>query len=102
MLVTNVAGQMDTYMNNMIRASQIEVAGEATAQGAVIREMNAIDAEISRIDKYLTEFDRRLTAKQESLAKQFGAAETSLAKLMEQASWLASVTSQLQQSAAQQ
>ncbi|MDR2529886.1 MAG: flagellar filament capping protein FliD, partial [Synergistaceae bacterium] len=96
-LMTTFAGQTDTYMNDMLGASQKEVApGITTARGAVIREMNAIDDEIKRIDKYLTEFDRRLENKRESLFKQFSSAEENLAKLMEQASWLASVTSQLQ------
>ncbi|MDR2522084.1 MAG: flagellar filament capping protein FliD, partial [Synergistaceae bacterium] len=96
-LMTTFAGQMDTYMNDMLRASQKEVApGITTTQGAVVREMEAIDQEIQRIDKYLAEFDRRLEMKRSSLFDRFSKAETNLAKLMEQANWLAGVTSQLQ------
>ncbi|MDR1048832.1 MAG: flagellar filament capping protein FliD, partial [Synergistaceae bacterium] len=97
LLMTNFAGQMQTYMDNMLKTSQIEVAsGVTTAQGALAREINAIDTEIASIDKYLTEFDRRLESKRESLFTQFSSAETNLAKLMQQANWLASVTAQLQ------
>jgi hypothetical protein len=39
-----------------------------------------------------------LEAKQESLRTQFAAAEVSLSKLIQQASWLESVTAQLQSS----
>jgi flagellar capping protein FliD len=100
MLVTNFAGQMQTFMDGMIKASQKEVAaGVTTAQGAVVREINAIDAEIKSIDTYLADFERRLQAKEESLLARFSAAEVSLSKLMQQASWLATVTSQLQASA---
>ncbi|MDR1978072.1 MAG: flagellar filament capping protein FliD [Synergistaceae bacterium] len=98
MLVTNFAGQMQTFVDDMIKATNKEVAaGVAAAQGAVVREMNAIDEEIKSIDKYLTDFERRLLAKQESLYAQFSAAEVSLSQLMQQASWLSSVTAQLQQ-----
>jgi flagellar capping protein FliD len=68
-----------------------------TAQGSVVREMNAIDEEIRSIDKYLDDFEKRLQTKQENLYKQFSAAEVGLSKMMQQASWLASVTAQLQQ-----
>jgi flagellar hook-associated protein 2 len=100
MLVVSFAEQMQAFVDNTIKASTKEVAsGVTAAQGSVMREMNAIDEEIKSIDKYLTDFERRLTAKQESLYKQFSAAEVSLSKMMQQASWLASVTAQLQQQA---
>jgi flagellar capping protein FliD len=99
MLVTNFAGQMQTFVDNMIKSSQKEVAsGVTAAQGSVIREMNAIDTEIATIDKYIEKFETRLKAKQESLQAQFAAAEVSLSTLIQQASWLESVTAQLQSS----
>jgi flagellar capping protein FliD len=80
----------------MVKSSQKEVAtGITTTQGAVVREKNAIDTEVASINKYLEEFQRRLDAKQASLERQFSAAETSLAKLIEQANWLSTVTAQL-------
>ena len=98
-LVTGFASDMQAYLDSMIKSSQKEVAtGITTAEGAVVREMNAIDEEIKSINKYLTDFENRLKTKQEGLIKQFAAAETSLAKMLQQASWLSSVTSQLQQS----
>ncbi|MDR2179286.1 MAG: flagellar filament capping protein FliD [Synergistaceae bacterium] len=100
-LVTNFAGQMQTYLDNMIKSSTKEVAaGVTTAQGAVAREMNAIDAEIASIDSYLDKFEERLLAKQESLQAQFAAAEVSLSAMMQQAAWLESVTAQLQSTSA--
>ncbi|MDR1731385.1 MAG: flagellar filament capping protein FliD [Synergistaceae bacterium] len=96
MLMTNFAETMQTWLDDMIKSSQKEVTtGVTTAQGAVVREMNAIDTEIASIDEYLEKFTERLLAKQTALQTQFAAAETNLAKLMQQASWLASVTSQL-------
>ena len=98
MLFRTFSEEMQTYLDDMVRTSQKEVApGVVTTYGAVAREMKYIDDEIIRIDKYLTDFERRLQNKQQGLFKQYAAAEVSMAKLLEQASWLASVTSQLQQ-----
>jgi flagellar capping protein FliD len=98
-LVTNFAAQMQVYLDNMIKSSEKEVAaGVTTAQGAVVREMNSIDTEIKSIDSYLDKFEERLLAKQESLQAQFAAAEVSLSTLIQQATWLESVTAQLQSS----
>jgi flagellar capping protein FliD len=103
MLVTSFAEQMQTFVDNTIKASTKEVAlGVTSASGSVVREMNAINEEIRSIDKYLDDFERRLMAKQQSLYKQFSAAEVGLSKMMQQASWLASVTAQLQQQSAGQ
>ena len=99
-LVTHFAEQMQTYVDNMIKSSTKEVAaGVTTAQGAVIREMNAIDTEIQSIDSYLDKFEQRLLARQESLQAKFAAAEVSLSTMMQQASWLESITAQLQSNA---
>ncbi|MDR1378810.1 MAG: flagellar filament capping protein FliD [Synergistaceae bacterium] len=98
-LVTSFATQMQTFVDNMIKSSQKEVAsGFTTAQGSVVREMNAIDTEIASIDEYLEKFEARLQAKQASLQAQFAAAEVSLSTLVQQASWLETVTAQLQSS----
>lgn len=97
LFVTAFAKDAQTFMDSMIKATQKNIAdGVAAAEGSVVREISAIDNEIKSIDKYLAEFQRRLDNKKESLYTQFAAAETSLAKLMQQASWLTSVTSQLQ------
>jgi flagellar capping protein FliD len=102
MLVTSFAGAMQTFMDNTIKSSTKEVAaGVTAAQGSLMREINAINAEIQSIDKYLDDFERRLQTKQENLYKQFSAAEVGLSKMMQQASWLASVTAQLQQQSTQ-
>lgn len=102
LLVTSFATETQSWLDNMIKSAQVDVtSGVTTAQGAVVREMNAIDAEIKSIDKYLAEFEARLKVKQEGLYAQFAAAEVNLSKLMQQASWLSSVTAQLQGAASQ-
>ena len=92
LLMTSFAESMQKFMDKTIKAS----GGEAGGGGSISREISAIDTEVRSLDKYLAEFERRLKAKQESLVAQFSKAETSLAKMMQQSSWLASVTSQLQ------
>jgi flagellar capping protein FliD len=91
--------EMDTYMNNTVRTSQVEVgSGYTAAQGSVAREMNHIDDQIRAIDKYIADFSRRLEQKRANLFSQYAAAESAFSKLMQQAQWLESVTSQLQSS----
>jgi len=97
LLVHHFASEMQVYMDNMVRTSQMEVSpGVTTAQGAVAREMNAIDDQIRSIDRFLTDFERRLAQRQQTIFNQFSSAEVALGRLMQQASWLASVTQQLQ------
>ncbi|GHV35555.1 hypothetical protein FACS1894187_08520 [Synergistales bacterium] len=96
-LMTTFAAQMQTYIDNTIKTSQAEIgSGVVAVQGSLAREMNAIDDEIKRIDDYLAEFNRKQTEKETKLRAQYAASETTLARLMEQASWLSSVVSQLQ------
>ena len=97
MLFSTFSSQMQTYMDDMVRSSQKEIApGVVTTYGSVPREMNFIDDEIRSIDKYLADFERRLQNRQQALFSQYSAAEVSMSKLIQQASWLASVTAQLQ------
>ena len=96
-LFNGFAIDMQAYLDNMVRTSQVEVApGITTAQGAVAREMNAIDDQIRIIDRYLVDFERRLENRQRSIFQQFSQAEVAMGRLLQQASWLASVTAQLQ------
>jgi flagellar capping protein FliD len=96
LVFNSFAGQMQTYLDDMVKTSQKEVAGTVMVQGSVAREMNHIDDQIRSIDRYLTDFERRLQTKQQSLFDQFSRAEVAMGKLLQQASWLASVTQQLQ------
>ena len=71
-------------------------SGRGAVKGAVVQEIDGINTEIKSINKYLSTFEQRLQKKKETLFKQFSAAEKSLAKLMQQASWLNSVKAQLE------
>lgn len=91
------AKDMQTFTDGMLRSSAASGdSGKGAAKGAVVRAIDGIDTEIKSINKYLKTFEQRLQKKKETLFKQFSEAERNLSKLMQQASWLNSVTAQLQ------
>lgn len=90
------AKDMQTFADGMLRSSAASGgSGKGAAKGAVVRAIDGIDTEIKSINKYLKTFEQRLQKKKETLFKQFSEAERNLSKLMQQASWLNSVTAQL-------
>ena len=92
--------EMDKYLTSLSSSAQAEFApGVVGIQGSVSSAIDRLRQEISSINKYLADADRRLEQKADALYRQFSAAETALAKLSEQASWLTSVTSALSASA---
>ena len=90
------AKDMQTFADGMLRSSAASGdSGKGAAKGAVVRTIDGIDTEIKSINKYLKTFEQRLQKKKETLFKRFSEAERNLSKLMQQASWLNSVTAQL-------
>ena len=90
------AKDMQTFADGMLRSSAASGdSGKGAAKGAVVRAIDGIDTEIKSINKYLNTFEQRLQKKKETLFKRFSEAERNLSKLMQQASWLNSVTAQL-------
>ncbi|NLK20155.1 MAG: flagellar filament capping protein FliD, partial [Synergistaceae bacterium] len=87
--------KMDEYVGNMVDATQVEVGNTTAPRGRIASQINTWQSEISTIDKRIAEFDRRLELRARGLYEQFSRAEVRLAKLQQQASWLASVVSQL-------
>ena len=88
---------MQTFADGMLRSSAASGdSGKGAAKGAVVREIDGIKTEVNSINKYLNTFEQRLQKKKETLFKRFSDAERNLSKLMQQASWLNSVTAQLQ------
>ncbi|MCL1940528.1 MAG: flagellar filament capping protein FliD, partial [Synergistaceae bacterium] len=95
LLVSNMK-DMDSYLTSLSSTAQAEFApGVVGVQGRVSSAIDQLRQEINGINKYLADADRRLEAKADALYRQFSAAESVLAKLSEQAAWLASVTSAL-------
>ena len=91
------AKDMQTFADGMLRSSAASGdSGKGAAKGAVVREIDGIKTEVNSINKYLNTFEQRLQKKKETLFKRFSDAERNLSKLMQQASWLNSVTAQLQ------
>ena len=93
------AQDMQAFADGMLRTSAADSTGQGAIKGSVVREIDGITTEVNSINKYLASFEQRLQKKKETLFKQFSDAERNLAKLMQQASWLSSVTAQLDASA---
>ena len=91
------AQNMQTFADGMLRSSAASGStGQGSVNGTVVQAIEGIDTEVKSINTYLASFEKRLQKKKETLFKQFSAAEKSLAKLMQQASWLNSVKAQLE------
>ncbi|MGI6253784.1 MAG: flagellar filament capping protein FliD, partial [Aminivibrio sp.] len=88
--------RMDEFVGNMVDASQVEVGSTTAPKGRIASQINTWQSEINTISKRIAEFDRRLELRARGLYEQFSQAEVRLAKLQQQASWLASVVGQLQ------
>ena len=93
LMVTSMK-EMDKYLSSLSSSAQAEFApGVVGIQGRVSSAIDQLRQEINGINRYLADADRRLEAKADALYRSFSAAETTLGKLSQQASWLASVTS---------
>lgn len=90
------AKDMQKFADGMLRSSAGSGnSGRGAVKGAVVQEIDGINTEIKSINKYLSTFEQRLQKKKETLFRRFSEAERNLSKLMQQASWLNSVTAQL-------
>jgi flagellar hook-associated protein 2 len=94
-IMNTVMTQMDEYVGNMVAASQVEVGSTVVPKGRIAGQITTWQAEITTIDKRISESEARLQLRARGLYEQFAQAEVNLAKLQQQASWLASVVSQL-------
>jgi len=88
--------EMDTFLTNLSSTAQTEFApGVVGVQGSVSSAIDQLRQQINGINKYLADADRRLEMKADALYRSFSAAENALARLAQQASWLASVQGML-------
>jgi len=94
-IMNTVMTQMDEYAGNMVDASQVEVGSTVVPKGRIASQITTWQTEIATIDKRISESEARLELRARGLYEQFAQAEVNLAKLQQQASWLASVVSQL-------
>jgi flagellar hook-associated protein 2 len=90
-LVNGVANKFESYLANMVDAVPVAI-GESTAlRGRVPSQIQNLQEQIRSIDKRIADFEERLSIRQRGLYEQFSQMENTLARLNQQASWLASV-----------
>ncbi len=94
-IMNTVMGKMDDYIGNMVDTSQVEVGYTTAPKGRIASQITTWQTEIATIDKRIAESEARLELRARGLYEQFAQAEVNLAKLQQQASWLASIVSQL-------
>jgi flagellar hook-associated protein 2 len=90
---SQLMGKLDVFIGNMVDATTVQVGTTVAVKGKVAGQIQTWQSEISNLDKRISDFQARLEQKRMRLLAQFSAAETNLAKLNEQLSWLASVNS---------
>lgn len=91
---------MDDYLDNMVSSTTVEVgtSGVTTPQGRIASQINAWESEISSLDTRISDFEKRLEIRLSRLYDTYANAETQLAKLSQQSSWLSDTVSQLSSS----
>ena len=99
-IMNTLMTSMDEYIGNMVDATPVETGNSTSPKGRVTSQVSMLQAEIRTIDKRIVEFERRLDIRARGLYESFASAEVQLAKLQQQATWLASVMSQLTASTA--
>jgi flagellar hook-associated protein 2 len=90
---SQLMGKLDVFIGDMVDATTVQVGTTVAVKGKVAGQIQTWQSEISNLDKRISDFQARLEQKRMRLLAQFSAAETNLAKLNEQLSWLASVNS---------
>lgn len=94
-IMNTTMAKMDEYVGSMVDASQVQTGSTTAPKGRIASQISTWQSEINTIDKRIAEFERRLELRARGLYEQFSQAEVRLAKLQQQATWLASVVSQL-------
>lgn len=94
-IMNTIMTEMEEYVGNMVDTAQVEVGGTTAPKGRIAGQISAWQSEINTIRKRITEHENRLQLRARGLYDQFARAEVNLGKLQQQASWLASVVTQL-------
>jgi flagellar hook-associated protein 2 len=90
-LVNGVANKFESYLANMVDAVPVTIGGSTAPRGRVPSQIQNLQEQIRSIDKRIADFEERLSIRQRGLYEQFSQMENTLARLNQQASWLASV-----------
>jgi flagellar hook-associated protein 2 len=90
-LVKGVANKFESYLANMVDAVPVTIGGSTAPRGRVPSQIQNLQEQIRSIDKRIADFEERLSIRQRGLYEQFSQMENTLARLNQQASWLASV-----------
>ncbi|MBQ9573683.1 MAG: flagellar filament capping protein FliD, partial [Synergistaceae bacterium] len=89
-LMLKFVDQFGTWTRSMLNSS---ASGETS--GTLTREIENIQSQIDNINEYLEKYQERLDRMEENLRTRYANTETSLAKLNQQASAMASILQQL-------
>lgn len=90
-LVKGVVNKFESYLANMVDAVPVAIGGSTALRGRVPSQVQHLQNQIEAIDKRIADSEERLSIRQRGLYEQFSQMENTLAKLNQQASWLASV-----------
>jgi flagellar capping protein FliD len=94
-LMTTAMKNMNTYIGNMVDASTTQVGTATGTKGRIISQIKSLESRVDDIDERISNYEAQLAVRMKGLYKQYSAAETQLAKLQQQASWLSSALATL-------
>ena len=99
-LMTRAMTQMNSYLDDLVKSTQVQVGPTTAPQGRVASQIVYLESRVSAIDKRIASYELRMDIMEQGLWTRFTTMETSLTKLNAQSSALASAFASLSGKAA--
>lgn len=87
-MMTTAMKSMNTYIGNMVDASTTQIGSATGTKGRIISQIKSWESRVDDIDERISDYEAQLDIRMRGLYKQYSSAETRLAELQQQASWL--------------
>lgn len=94
-LMTTAMKNMNTFIGDMVDATTTQVGSATGTKGRIVSQMKSWESRIDDIDERISDYEAQLAIRMKGLYKRYSAAETQLAKLQQQASYLSTALAAL-------
>ena len=87
-MMTAAMKSTNTYIGNMVDASTTQIGSATGTKGRIISQIKSWESRVDDIEERISNYEAQLEIRMRGLYKQYSSAETRLAELQQQASWL--------------
>ncbi len=87
-MMTAAMKGMNTYIGNMVDASTTQIGSATGTKGRIISQIKSWESRVDDIEERISDYEAQLEIRMRGLYKKYSNAETRLAELQQQASWL--------------